>query len=284
MAVSFLFSAVAAVAYIPVAALLFVILDRYAEPRVSKSLFDEKKVMLTFAVGIALGLILSVIFVAYAFYLKQGDLGGASLVAVVFLLMAALLRRILVSTRTFGGVGGSDPLLPVHTLSYGAVSGGTIALGLGLDFFAAGAPASDLYLLALVSAAMILVEAWAGLRFGRAMRKGFSWVPPLSILFVEGLALVAVAPLFTGYAVEGYAALVLLAVGAAVAVYREEPRALRSLRKAVGVEREEARRTRFGRGSEEGALPSGGSEPEETGGPSSDPTMTPKDPDPPTVP
>jgi hypothetical protein len=253
MSVTFLFTGVAAIAFVPVAVLLFLVLDRYAEPNVPKSLFDEKKVMLCFAVGIVLGLVLSVIFVAYAFFLNSLDPAGIALSAAGFLLATALLRRAFVSTKTFGGAGGRDPLLPVHTLAFGAVSGGTIGLGLGLDLFATSPNAglSTLLLLLGISLDLMLVEAWAGLRFGRAMRNGLTWVPPLPVLLGEGAALLAIAPIFAGEAEIGYGALVVLFAGASYAIYREEPRALRSLRKMVGAEPEGPRESRFGRGAEE---------------------------------
>lgn len=282
MAVTFLYSAVAAIVYIPVAVLLFLVLDRYAEPRVPKSLFDERKVMLTFVVGIALGLILSVIFVFYTSSLASNPpaWGGAIIYAILFLVVAALIRRVLVRTKTFGGIGSSDPLLPVHTFSFGAVSGATIALGLGLDLFGtsvANVP-YDLGILTLISLDLMLVEAWAGLRFGRLVRRGFSWLPPASILAVEALTLLAIAPVFAGAAYAGDAALGVLLVASILAVHREEPRALKALRRAVGVDAE-VRAGRFGRGTVDPASPLASGE-EGTAAEADAPTDPPLDPSP----
>lgn len=267
MAATFLFTLAAVIAFLPVGLLLFFVLDRYAAPRVPKSLFDEKKVFLTFAVGIPLGIVLGVIFLAYASSLTAGDLGGASLLLLVFVLAAALLRRILVLTKTFGGVGGSDPLVPVHAMSYGAVSGGTVALALGFDLFGAypNATLSNFLVLGGTALDLVVVEGWAGLRFGRAMRKGFSWLPPLPVMGGEILALLALAPAFSGFPDVAAVSIPVFFVGAAWYLAREEPRALRDLRRSRKAALEPTS-GKFGRASQEESgesadpLPSSGSE------------------------
>lgn len=256
MAVTFLFTLAAAIAFLPAGALLFLVLDRYAAPRVPKNLFDEKKVFLTFAVGIPLGIILGLIFLAYAESLcpcNNGDISAPSIYFLLFVLVAALLRRLLVRTKTFGGIQGGDPQLPVHVFSYGALSGATVGLALALEqfelFYPKGnAPAlSEVLVLLGFATDMVLLEAWAGLRFGRAMRKGFSWLPPFSVLAGEALGLLALSPIFAGYTDVGDVTLVLLFVGASWALVKEEARALRMLRRAAGLSRG-AKGPRFGRG------------------------------------
>lgn len=257
MAVTFLFSAVAAIAFIPVGVFLFLILDRYAEPNVAKSLFDERKVTLTFIIGLVLGLVLAVIFVSYAFYLNQlyvdpSDIGGASLLALVFLLVAAFLRRAVFHTRRFGGLGGTggkDPLVPVYMLSYGAMSGATVSLGLGLDIFAGSASQtpSTFVLLAFLSCDMIVVEGWAGMRFGRAMLKGASWIPPIPVVLGEAGALAGVGTMFLGLQLYALVPMGIVLLAGVTAVFREEPKALKGLRRALGIEKQQ-RTTRFGRG------------------------------------
>ena len=258
MPITFLFTAAAVFAFLPTAILLFAVLDRYAAPKVPKSLFDERKVFLTFAVGIPLGIVLALIFLAYAQSLSPttgGDVGAASLYFLLFILVAALLRRVLVRTKTFGGIQGGDPQLAVHTFSYGAVSGATVGLGLSLEqldvFFPGGhVPPPQFFLLLLAfSTDLLLLEAWAGLRFGRAMRKGFSWLPPWSVLIGEALGLLALSPIFAGLPQVGDVTLGVLFVAACYAIYREEPRALRPLRKAAGLLLEGSA-GKFGRGAQ----------------------------------
>lgn len=257
MAVTFLFTLAAAIAFLPAGALLFLVLDRYAAPKVPKNLFDEKKVFLTFAVGIPLGIVLGLIFLAYAESLcpcNNGDISAPSIYFLLFLLVAALIRRVLVRTKTFGGIQGSDPQLPVHTFAYGALSGATVGLALALEqfelFYPKGnAPSlSEVLVLLGFACDLILVEAWAGLRFGRAMRKGFSWLPPFPVLAGEALALLALSPIFAGYTDVGDVTLVVLFLGGAWALAREEGKALRSLRRAAGLD-PSTRRQPFGRGS-----------------------------------
>lgn len=289
MAISFLFTVGAAMAFIPAGVVLFLVLDQYAEPRVPKSLFDERKVFLTFAVGIPVGIILGLIFLAYAQALSTasaGAIGAASVYFLLFLLVAALARRVLVHTKTFGGSGGKDPLVPVHTFSFGAVAGATIGLALSLEqfsvFYPKGSPPSAevLLLLAGYSLGFILLEAWAGLRFGRAMRKGFSWLPPFSVLVGEALGLLAMSPLFAGLPAEGAVGLGLMILVGAWALAREERAALRPLRRTSGIEKERST-AKFSRGSvvEEGAegpssdeTPSEAREPQPSG--PSDPAQT----------
>jgi hypothetical protein len=273
MAATFLFTVDAVIAFLPVAVLLFLVLDKYAAPRVPKSLFDEKKVFLTFAVGIPLGIVLGVIFLAYASSLNVGDLGGSSLYALLFVLVAALLRRMLVYTKTFGGVGGSDPLIPVHVMAYGAVSGGTVALALGFDLFGSSSfPTVWTFLiLAGTAGVMVIMEAWAGLRFGRAMRKGFSWIPPIAVVVGELVGLVALAPAFSGFPDAAAVTIPLFLVGGSWAMFQEEPKALRGLhRSRDAIQKENVGKFgRGGSGSAEGTLE--GSPPSSEGAPKESP-------------
>lgn len=250
MAVTFLFTAGAAMALLPAGLLLYFVLDPYAEPKVPKTLFDERKVFLTVPVGIVAGVVLALVTLAYFTALGPGgSLAVASVYLLLFIFVAALMRRVLIRFKTFGGVGGADPLVPVHTFAFGAVSGATIGLGLSVVQFAAypSPPAVEYVFLLGYSADLVLLEAWAGLRFGRAVRRGFSWLPPTPVVVGELLGLLALSPAFAGYPWEGGACLAVLFAAGVYVIAQEAPRALKVLRTTAGLEGA-GEGKRFGRG------------------------------------
>ncbi|MDE1881623.1 MAG: hypothetical protein KGI89_13890, partial [Euryarchaeota archaeon] len=179
MPATFLFTAAAAMALLPAGAVLFVVLDRYAAPRVPKNLFDDRKVFLLVPIGIPLGIVLALVLVAYFAALssasRSGDISGPSLYLLLFLFIAALLRRVLVRIKTFGGSSKKDPQVTIHTFAYGTMSGAGTALGFSIwQLDVPHPPLQAIPILLGFSVDLVLLEAWAGLRFGRAMCSRFS--------------------------------------------------------------------------------------------------------------
>ncbi|MDG6917595.1 MAG: hypothetical protein JRM85_08395 [Nitrososphaerota archaeon] len=236
MTAPYLLTVVAAMAFVPTIALLFVALDPYTEPRVDVSLFEERKVFLCFAVGLPGSIPLALVFLLFTGAVGASDLVTAAVWAIVFVLVASLGRRIFFSTKTFGGAGGSDPTAPVFGLSFGAVSGATVFLGLAIAQIQIGAGPSPetLALLGVFSVDLGLLEGWAGLRAGERLREGFSWFPPADVLGLELVGLLLLGLPFLGIAGINVASLAVLLALDLFLLYRDAPRILGRLRKRTG--------------------------------------------------
>jgi hypothetical protein len=236
MAAPYLLTVMAAMAFVPTIALLFVALDPYTEPRVDVSLFEERKVFLCFAVGLPGSIPLALVFLLFTGAIGASDLVTAAVWAIVFVLVASLGRRIFFSTKTFGGAGGSDPAAPVFGLSFGAVSGATVFLGLAIAQIQIGAGPSPetLALLGVFSVDLGLLEGWAGLRAGEHLREGFSWFPPADVLGLELVGLFLLGLPFLGIEGINVASLVVLLALDLFLLYRDTPRILGRLRKRRG--------------------------------------------------
>ncbi len=250
MATTYLLTLFAAMAFVPTIVVLYLALDPYTAPKVPVSLFEERKVFLTFAVGIPGSIPLALVFLLYAGAVQAPNPFIALVWALVFVLVASLGRRILLGTKTFGGAGGNDPAAPVFAFSFGAVSGATIFLALALNqaqisSFPSG---ETLGLLAGFSVDLGLLEAWAGLRTGERLREGFSWLPPWDVFVIELVTLGLLGVPFLG--IEGLKELGLVAAFVLLVLFlrADVPRIFGRLRKRSAKDRGR----RFGRGA---ALP-----------------------------
>ncbi len=254
MATTYLLTLVAAMAFVPTVVLLYLALDPYTAPKVPVSLFEERKVFLTFAVGIPGSIPLALVFLLYAGAVQAPNPFIALIWALVFALVASLGRRILLGTKTFGGAGGNDPAAPVFAFAFGAVSGATIFLALALNQVQINSiPSGEtLGLLAGFSVDLGLLEAWAGLRTGERLREGFSWLPPWDVFVVELVCLGLLGVPFLG--IEVLKELGLIAAFALLFLFlrSDVPRIFGRLRKRLAKDRGR----RFGRGvaTEGGAL------------------------------
>lgn len=276
MATTYLLTLVAAMAFVPTVVLLYLALDPYTAPKVPVSLFEERKVFLTFAVGIPGSIPLALVFLLYAGAVQAPNPLVALIWALVFALVASLGRRILLGTKTFGGAGGNDPAAPVFAFAFGAVSGATIFLALALNQVQINSiPSGEtLGLLAGFSVDLGLLEAWAGLRTGERLREGFSWLPPWDVFVVELVCLGLLGVPFLG--IEILKELGLIAAFALLFLFlrSDVPRIFGRLRKRSARDRGR----RFGRGAavegetlRTGENSPGPSSPEGTPAPGGDP-------------
>jgi hypothetical protein len=246
VATTYLLTLVAAMAFVPTVVLLYLALDPYTAPKVPVSLFEERKVFLTFAVGIPGSIPLALVFLLYAGAVEAPNPFIALVWALVFALVASLGRRILLGTKTFGGAGGNDPAAPVFAFAFGAVSGATIFLALALNQVQINSVPSGetLGLLAGFSVDLGLLEAWAGVRTGERLREGFSWLPPWDVFVVELVCLGLLGVPFLG--IEGLKELGLVAAFVLLVLFLRSdlPRIFGRLRKRSARDRGR----RFGRG------------------------------------
>ncbi len=272
MATTYLLTLVAAMAFVPTIVLLYLALDPYTAPKVAVSLFEERKVFLTFAVGIPGSIPLALVFLLYAGAVQVPNPFIALVWALVFALVASLGRRILLGTKTFGGAGGNDPAAPVFAFSFGAVSGATIFLALALNQVQINSvpSAETLGLLAGFSVDLGLLEAWAGLRTGERLREGFSWLPPWDVFVIELVSVGLLGVPFLG--IEGLKELGLVAAFVLLFLFlkADVPRIFGRLRKRSAKDRSR----RFGRGAAtEGEALRPKEDPSGAGSPEGDPPL-----------
>jgi hypothetical protein len=233
------------IALIPAGALLFLVLDRYASPRVPTSVFEEYKVLVALILGIPAGLPLAIIFEFYAINVTGFFFGDALIWFLMFVLVASLGRMIFLRFKLFAGDDKRSDKSPFYVMAFGCGTAVTILLAEGNYYLAGSAdlPTAILWaiLLSLLSIDIALMEGWAGLRHTSARLKG---EPIYTISIVEAAALVAFAPLYLGL---GWIAAVPMVVAMLVLVrllMREE---LSSLRPLIVPARPEGEEKPYGR-------------------------------------
>jgi uncharacterized membrane protein YfcA len=213
-------------AIVPAGILLYVILDRYAAPRVPVSLFNERTLLIAFVVGIPGGLPLAVLFLIYAGSLQQFDLASAIAYLFFFVAVAALSRTIFHRFRIFGGKTGRLRTGPFYALSFGCGIAVTIVLATADSSIPGTPPLYALGAFLLLSFVVATVEAWAGIRFARRDAPSYRWI---LIAGVETLMLFALAPLYLGVQYLQFVTLVgMLALGVYL-LWREDRLVLRKL-------------------------------------------------------
>ncbi len=265
---TFTFSLAALLALAPAGFLLYLVLDPYSEPKVSESVFEERKALMAFVGGIPAGIPLAIIFLLYADSLETLSLGSAVLYLALFVVVAALERSVFLRLKTFGGRDGRDRRSPFYTFAFGGGNAVAILLAAALSAFAQGPLGAYEVLLVLgLSIDLALVEGWAGLRMGRYHRTHPSFLPAPPVLAFEALALVLLAPLYLGFIYVREALLLAILVLFAVLVRREDRLALRPVGDLPTPGDQERR---FGRrlpGAPPPGSPPPGGEPEDRGSP-----------------
>lgn len=219
-------TAAAFLAILPAGLLLFLLLDRYAAPKVTVSVFEEYKVLVAFIVGIPAGLPLAVIFLVYADSLGNYDALGAFIYLFLFVAVASLGRIIFLRFRTFSGEDRRGAKTPFYALAFGCGTAVSVMLAAGNLALSLGTAAETVALVGVLSCDMALLEGWAGLRFSSAHVKRGSVFP---VLLVEGLALFAVSPLYFQLPYLNLAALLGLLVALGLLALRDEEAILRPL-------------------------------------------------------
>ncbi len=213
-------------AIIPAAALMYVLLDRYATPRVPESIFDERNLLVAFVAGIPGGLPLAVLFLIYAGSLQQWDLVSAGAYLLLFVAVAMLSRVVLLKIRRFGGKSGRLRTAPFYALAFGCGNAVVIVLAAADSSLPNSNPLYAFGAFLLLSAVLCLVEAWAGIRFAR---RNAPTLRVLSISSVEALMLVAIAPLYLGVQYVQFASMLGMFLLALLLLQREDRDALHRL-------------------------------------------------------
>ncbi len=139
---------------------LYLEIGRYATPQVPATLFDERKELAAYTVGLFVGVPLAVTYLLFALWLST----AALLAALVFLLALVggteLATWLLVRSRYWG----SEPSRPFYVLGFRAGVGGIVALAIVAAYL--GAPSITLLgtVEALVAAvAAVALQAGGGL-------------------------------------------------------------------------------------------------------------------------
>ncbi len=223
---SALLTEAAFIALIPAGALLYLILDRYATPRVPVSVFDERNLLIAFVAGIPGGLPLALLFLVYEGSLASLDLVSATAYLLLFLAVATLGRTILLKIQRFGGKEGKLRAAPFYALAFGCGSAVTIMLATADSALPGTNQLYGFPALMLLSIDLVLLESWAGIRFARRKDTNFRI---FVIAGIEALGLVAAAPLFIGIQYVQFGALFLLLALTAYLVHSEDLHTLRPL-------------------------------------------------------
>lgn len=244
---------------LPAAAVLLVVLDRYAAPKVAVSVFDERKLFLAYVVGIPAGTPLALVFVLFAGYSQGADWGGLFITLALFVTLSLLTRRLFLRIRRFGGPGGRGRQSPFYAFGFGTGIGTAIAFGASLwEFQLSSVPLETYPLLLGLSVVVVLLESWIGLRTAHDLRDSPSRWPALMPLLLEAAVIAGFIPFYLGYAEIRVLVLLGLVILLSLFLWIEEWRALRpSLPTGSGT-------GRFSRQGEEGTkgrpLPSESSE------------------------
>src|SRR3972149_5412377 len=143
----------------PALAVLWVSLRRFDRPHVSKSLFDDRRVFSSLAVGMVFGVFASALNVL----LPRSNLAGSLLVLAVVLLFEELFKLVYLNRRSYQG--RFDTTFYGVTLGVGAAS--TAVWG-GQDFLLPGV----IVPLALISLGLSLVNATTGSFIGLGASRG----------------------------------------------------------------------------------------------------------------
>jgi hypothetical protein len=126
---------------------------RYASPQVPVTVFDERKVLAAYTVGLFVGVPLAAAYVFLTISLANGALPGAAL----FLagLVGGTEVAQLLTTRS--GYWGSTPAAPFYAVSLRAGIGGVLALAAVASYFAAVTAPTAVGVAAVLLAAVALV-------------------------------------------------------------------------------------------------------------------------------
>jgi hypothetical protein len=114
----------AAVGVFASGAFVWLEMGRYAEPQVSRTLFDERKELFAYTAGLFVGVILAVLYVLVAGSLDASDLVSAALWIGVVIAVLEFAQWVLGRSVYFG----SDHALPFYVLGYRAGAAGILGL------------------------------------------------------------------------------------------------------------------------------------------------------------
>lgn len=229
------------IALVPAGLVLYMVLDRYASPKVPETLFDEKNLLLAFVVGIPAGLPLTVIFLIYSDSLISGALISSIACLLLFVAVANLGRMIFLKIKRFAPEDPTNPNRIFNTFAFGCGTAVTIILGATNSGLTLG-PALDVAILfSALSADVALLEGWAALRYAGS-HTSMMWL--YQVAGIEALALLAISPLYLG---AGYFSLLTLLVLFVVLLYLLTGEDLRQLRPLLKPKPPEGSERPFGR-------------------------------------
>jgi hypothetical protein len=221
-------TAAAFIALVPAGLILFLVIDRYAAPKVPVSVFEEFKVLVALIIGIPAGLPITLAFEFYANSLQAStpDLFGALAYLLLFVALANLGRMILLRFRTFSGDDRKSKKAPFYVMAFGCGTAVTVLLAEGNTYLALSADPLTVGLLSMLSIDLVLLESWAGLRFTAAHIKGRGFLP---VMVVEIAALFAIAPLYLNMEFIAIGTLLIAMVVLVHLLHQEDIRTLRPL-------------------------------------------------------
>jgi hypothetical protein len=141
---------------------------RYATPQVPATVFDERKVLAAYTVGLFVGVPVAVAYVLLLASLANGALPGAALFLAGIVGIGEVAQLLLVRSRYWG----SSPAVPFYVVSMRAGVGGILAVAAVADYLGGvGTPgALGLTTTLLAAVALVVLEVAEGFLSFRARR------------------------------------------------------------------------------------------------------------------
>ncbi len=136
-------------------------IGRYATPQVPRTLFNERKEIWAYTLGLFIGVVLTFLFFLLVLSLRAGGFPGTVISLVSLVLVLEGVQVAMARSVYFG----SDAAIPFYALGYRAGAGGLLGLGAIATVVANGIPSAEaLGVTALEVLAFVLLLAAGGIQ------------------------------------------------------------------------------------------------------------------------
>jgi hypothetical protein len=200
----------AAVGVILSAGFIYVEVGRYATPQVPVTLFDERREIFAYTLGLFVGIPFAVVYILYVLAMDNGALPGALLFLAILVGGTELAQWLLLRSR-YWGRGASGPF---YALAFRSAIGAIIALAIVAEYLGGTTIQWEGVLLVVVqSVALVSLEvtgALFSLPPGGAEGRTGGGPVPAAIFAAVGFFLIGIGPLAGEAGSFGGAALALL--------------------------------------------------------------------------